>query len=123
MRRRGELNLRHRNREWPHQVAIRADQLPADQYHLVHDMSSAAGSQLGHAGPAANSGSAKTKREIPERPHLLMIDLLAVIGLLAGASFAESGITSLVHKAKPPSSSAWKKLSVMIIFSATGPKS
>ena len=63
------------------------------------------------------------EREIPNRPHLLMIDRFAVIGLLAGASFAESGITSLVHKAKPPSSSAWKKLSVMTIFSATGPQS
>jgi hypothetical protein len=37
MRARGAVTPRHRAREWPHQVAIPADQLLGDQYHVVHE--------------------------------------------------------------------------------------
>jgi hypothetical protein len=36
MRARGAISPRQRDREWPHQVALRADQVSGDQYHVVH---------------------------------------------------------------------------------------
>jgi hypothetical protein len=37
MRARGAVSPRCREREWPHQVAIRADQLLGAQYQVVHE--------------------------------------------------------------------------------------
>jgi hypothetical protein len=37
MRARGAVSPRRLEREWPHQVAIRADQLLGAQYHVVHE--------------------------------------------------------------------------------------
>jgi hypothetical protein len=37
MRARGAVSPRRLEREWPHQVAIRADQLLGERYHVVHE--------------------------------------------------------------------------------------
>jgi hypothetical protein len=37
MRARGAVSPRRLEREWPHHVAIRADQLLGEQYHVVHE--------------------------------------------------------------------------------------